>query len=1050
MNKNENVNKDKILKYVNEFDYKNGLDLVRNVRLIKHTRNGYEHTFEFNVNDNNSYFGNTGVQIDTFNGSISDLYCSCSYFGIFRKCKHIAACLIKNYNDIFKVEEFDSKLITDDLLSPFTVKEETKPVIKKEVNIDIELHKYTYYSDRCDFKFKIGIDKMYSLNKKIYDFSRAYLSKRGTVTFGKNFIYNPNIHFFNEKNCNLIEYLLSKDSNYFNLVGGDTLSSIIMRLSQYNIKYYINDNYMGTYSGISQNCPLESYLEKKNDNYVLTFTNIDNFDYVGSNPPFVFFKGKIVQLDDKTIDLINKLYRYNVNSITITQDKIDTFKNGLLPKIKNEIKIDDNVAGEIVIGNKPKVKLYFDSKYDGIICNILFNYGNKELNYFDVDKNIIRDEEFENEVVEDVYSYNFKKENKRFIMDDIDYIGAFIEEDMVSLAKNYEVYSTENFKKNKMIKTMVKSSFSIGQDNILSYHFDLNGISDKEMNDMINSYKNKKKYYRLKSGDIVNLENDENLMELNNLLEDMDINGVYSGTIPKYRAIYLSSLKDNKYSIIETNNLFDDFINKFNQYKDADIKFSKKDLNILRDYQVTGVKWLYNIYKCELGGILADEMGLGKSIQFIYLLKEVIKENKDAKILIVCPTSLVYNWQKEFEKFGQDISLKVMYGHKEKRHNELNNIKENVIITSYGLIREDEEYYNKLDFEVMAIDEAQSIKNATTGITKCVKKINAKVKFALTGTPLENNVTELWSIFDYIMPGYLTNLKDFNTKYGIKDIDDESTKALIDLQKQIAPFILRRKKTDVLTELPPKIENNIFIDLNEKQKSVYAMEVKKTRKEMDEIIEKEGYDKARFKILQLLTKLRQLCIDPKIVYENYTGESSKITEVTKVCKEVIANGHKILLFSSFKTAIDILNREFTNEGISTYVIDGSVGAKKRNELVKKFNNDDTNCFLITIKSGGTGLNLTSADVVIHLDLWWNPQVENQATDRAHRIGQKNTVEVIKLICKGTIEEKILELQNKKKLLADALIEGEDRDKNLISKLSADDIKDLLSTDNEQE
>lgn len=326
----------------------------------------------------------------------------------------------------------------------------------------------------------------------------------------------------------------------------------------------------------------------------------------------------------------------------------------------------------------------------------------------------------------------------------------------------------------------------------------------------------------------------------------------------------------------------------------------------------------------------------------------------------------------------------------------------------------------------------------------------AKVKFALTGTPLENNVTELWSIFDYIMPGYLTNLKDFNTKYGIKDIDEKSTKALIDLQKQIAPFILRRKKSDVLTELPPKIENNIFIDLNEKQKSVYAMEVKKTRKEMDEIIEKEGYDKARFKILQLLTKLRQLCIDPKIVYENYTGESSKITEVTKVCKEVIANGHKILLFSSFKTAIDILNREFTNEGISTYVIDGSVGAKKRNELVEKFNNDDTNCFLITIKSGGTGLNLTSADVVIHLDLWWNPQVENQATDRAHRIGQKNTVEVIKLICNGTIEEKILELQNKKKLLADTLIEGEDRDKNIISKLSADDIKDLLSADNEEE
>ncbi len=1050
MNKNTFKHKEKILKYSSEFDYEQAFDLLKAIKLLKHTKEGYEHTFEFNVNDKNYYFGNLDVQIDTFNGSINEIYCSCNHFGIFSKCKHIAACLINYYDEIFKKEEFDSKFITDDLLSTFNTKETITPIVKKEVHIEIELHKYTYYANTCDIKFKIGIDKMYILNKKIYDFARSYLYKKGVVNFGKNFVYDPNIHFFNEKDSNLLDYITTKDSRFFENVDGANLSSIITRLSSYDIKYYIDDNYKGIYTGITSNCPLETYLEKKNDNYVLTFTNINNFDYVGSYPPYVFFKGSIVQLDDKTIDLINKLYRYNVNSITIPQDKLDTFKTGLLTKIKNEIKIDDNLDGEIIIGNKPKVKLYFDSKYDGIICNILFNYGNKQLNYFANDKNIVRDNEYENKVVEDIYSYNFRNEKNRFIMDDIDYIGAFIEEDMISLANDYEVYSTENFKKNKMIKTMIKSSFSIGQDNILSYHFDLNGISDKEINDMINSYKNKKRYYRLKSGDIVNLSNDENLKELNNLLDDMDINGALSGVIPKYRAIYLASLKDSKYSIIETNNIFDDFINKFNQYKDVDIKLSKKDSSILRDYQVTGVKWLYNIYKCELGGILADEMGLGKSIQLIYLIKEILKENKDAKILIVCPTSLVYNWQKEFEKFGQDITIKVMYGLKEKRHGDFENIKENVIITSYGLIREDEQYYSKLNFEVMAIDEAQTIKNATTGITKCVKKISSKVKFALTGTPVENNVAELWSIFDYIMPGYLTNLKAFNAKYAIKDFDDESTKALVNLQKQITPFILRRKKTDVLTDLPPKIENNIFIDLNEKQKGVYAMEVKKTRKEMDDIIANEGYEKARFKILQLLTKLRQLCIDPKIVYENYIGESSKIIEVTKLCKQIIENGHKILLFSSFKTAIDILNREFTNEGISTYVIDGSVNAKKRNELVDRFNNDDTNCFLITIKSGGTGLNLTSADVVIHLDLWWNPQVENQATDRAHRIGQKNTVEVIKLVCKGTIEEKILELQNKKKLLADTLIEGEDRDKNIISKLSAEDIKNLLSTDINEE
>ena len=293
-------------------------------------------------------------------------------------------------------------------------------------------------------------------------------------------------------------------------------------------------------------------------------------------------------------------------------------------------------------------------------------------------------------------------------------------------------------------------------------------------------------------------------------------------------------------------------------------------------------------------------------------------------------------------------------------------------------------------------------------------------------------------------------MKSFSSKYNIKDVDEEGINRLDSLNIQIKPFILRRRKIDVLKDLPPKIENNIYIDLNSENKKIYAMEVEKTKKEMEEIIANEGYDKARFKILQLLTRLRQLCIEPIIVYENYKGDSSKIEELVKIVKEIIANGHKILLFTSFKTALDIVNNRFNNEGISTYVIDGSVSSKKRMELVDKFNNDDTNVFLITIKSGGTGLNLTSADVVIHLDLWWNPQVENQATDRAHRIGQMNSVEVIKLVCKGTIEEKILELQNKKKLLADTLIEGEDRDKNIISKLTEEDIKSLFNYDNEDE
>ena len=626
----------------------------------------------------------------------------------------------------------------------------------------------------------------------------------------------------------------------------------------------------------------------------------------------------------------------------------------------------------------------------------------------------------------------------------------------IELAKKYEVFTSDKMKDTKVLKdTKIQSSFSIGHDNIMKYEFDLGSIKNDEIVNVLESLKNKKKYYRLKSGDLLDLENNEELTQLENLMEDMEIsnkdlkNG--SGTIPKYRAIYLDSVKKDKYDIIKTNNLFDELINNFSSYRDANITLSLKDKKVLRDYQLLGVKWLYNIYKCGFGGILADEMGLGKSIQLIYLIKQILLEKKDAKILIVAPTSLIYNWKNEFDKFASNISYKVLAENKTVRKEELEHLDDyNVLITTYGLVRQDQEKYKEMNFELIAIDEAQNIKNPNAQMTKVVKSLTANTKLALTGTPLENSVLELWSIFDFIMPGYLANMVNFRKKYNIKNVDDDSLKQLNHLNDQIKPFILRRKKKDVVTELPDKIENNIYIDLNSEQKKLYVAQLEKTQKELDNILSTEGFKKGNFKILQLLTKLRQLCIDPRIVYENYQGGSAKIENLVSIVKEIIENGHKILLFTSYKTALDIVNKEFTNNNICTYVIDGSVSSKKRMELVNKFNEDNTNVFLITLKAGGTGLNLTSADVVIHLDLWWNPQVENQATDRAHRIGQKNTVEVIKLICKGTIEERILELQNKKKILSDKLIEGEDRDQNIISQLTEKDIKKLLSIDNEEE
>ena len=714
----------------------------------------------------------------------------------------------------------------------------------------------------------------------------------------------------------------------------------------------------------------------------------------------------------------------------------------------------DKSVDNLVIVKKPECKLYFDIYHNDIVCNIKFIYGDKEIYYFDKVEGIARDVEYENTVIADILELGFIIENNKFILSDIDLIGEFFESSLEEIASKYDTYTSEKIKNTKIVKnSAITSTFSIGTDNIMNFSFDLGDISNKELDNIFDNLNRKKKYFKLKSGDILDLENNDNLKQLEELANELNLSSKDlakgEGIIPKYRAIYLDSLKKDKFNIIKTNNLFDNFIDNFKNYKGKKLKLTKKEKEILRDYQETGVEWLYNIHKCDLGGILADEMGLGKSIQVIYFFKKLLDEDKKAKFLIVSPTSLVYNWKQEFDKFAPDIKYEILSTGKEKRHELLEKTKANVYITSYGLVREDFEFYKDMNFTICVIDEAQNIKNPTAGITKAVKKINAKTKIALTGTPIENSVVELWSIFDYVMPGFFSTQKDFQSKYKVKEFDEDTNKLLSKLNKQIEPFILRRRKKDVLTELPEKLENNIFIDLSKEQKKLYASEVKRVREERDNLIQAEGFSKARFMILQLLTKLRQLCIDPRLVFDNYKGESTKIETLISTIQELIDNGHKVLLFSSFRSALDIVSKEFKKNDITYYEINGSVSSKKRMELVTKFNNDNTNVFLITLKAGGTGLNLTSADTVIHLDLWWNPQAENQATDRAHRIGQKNKVSVIKLVAKGTIEEKILELQQKKKMLSDKIIEGDNRDKNTISELTEKDLRNLLSYEQEE-
>ncbi len=980
--------------------------------------------------------------------------CDCKNFRSIRSCKHIAAVILNNYEEMFGKMFINIPKISSSILEKFITSEEN--IIKKELTVNLIInvterksnYYYYYNSIECTVKILIGDEKLYTLGNHASAFKSVYESGEGEVYFGKSFTYNPQKYYLSSDAETILKaYYNTFDDGGYNYINTSSLKKFLNKLK--NIKFVIN-NY--EVDGISEYFPIDTNLIKKNETYELDFDleNIENL--IEKDYEYIFYKGKLYHLNAKEQELIEDLKQNELDKLIISKDKLDLFNKGLLKVVRKKLKIDSSVV-DIVLPSIIKAKLYFDIRNEYIISNIVFNYDDKEIDYFNKSNEILRDINFETSVLNDIGKYGFILEKDKLILRDIEQEVEFLENGLEQLATKYEIFTTEKFKNIKIKKkTSVSSMFGIGQDNILNYNFNLGDINSSELVSIFDSIKDKKKYYRLKNGDIINLE-DESLQELNNLTEELEltdeeiING--KGSILKYRAIYLDSLKKTKYSIISTDNLFDNFIKNFYEYKDSNL--SLEDTSILRDYQLTGVKWLYNLAKTGFGGILADEMGLGKTIQVIYYIKQMLKDSPTSKFLIVVPTSLAYNWEHEFDSFASQIKKAICIGSKEKRKHILKDLnKINVIITTYGLLREDEEIYENLNFNTMIIDEAQNIKNNHAGITKVVKSIKAETKFALTGTPLENSILELWSIFDFIMPGYLANLTKFQSKYKIKDFDEDSEILIKGLSKQINPFILRRKKSDVVKELPEKLINDIYIDLKDEQKKLYVAELNRVKEEMDKIIKEEGMNKARFLILQLLTKLRQICIDPSIVYDNYSDGSNKIEQLENIVSEYTKNNHKVLIFSSFKTALNIVKEKLNNAKIKTYMIDGSVPAKTRIEMVDNFNeNDDIKVFLIMLKSGGTGLNLASADVVIHLDLWWNPQAENQATDRAHRIGQTNTVEVIHLITKGTIEEKILELQNKKRILSDKLIDGEIRDKNIISELTKEDIEKLLSYENRE-
>lgn len=1026
---------------------------------------GIYHIYGSVLNDDKNWDYNTHIKINMKNSDIMGTNCSCETFKENSKhiknyvCKHISAT-----NDVFyslaKKKMQKNKLKSNN--KPKLVKEkneEHKGKEKRFLSLDINIkHMVKDGVTLFNCEFRIGAGNL-NLILDLKDFLYKNSLKK-PLKFNDGFTYNPLKDEFLDEDKRVLQFVASHK---------DMISGRYLRLKQNNLKDFlklidekkkINFNFNSINYEVKvkkENVPVALTLKEGKEGFVLSHHK--KFPIILNNLGDVMFFDRNLYLPRKRqLEYYIPIHKLFLKNNTITYKKsLESLRN-LLEELKNiskNIVLDENVRVFKEKLMKTTFNLY---KTEGkIYCNVKIDYCGYIID-------LIRDEK-DNSFLRDLKSekyIEFQLERFKFIKREEDFCFIGSEEEIYELfskgikkLKEFgEVLLSEELKEFKVLDSSLISSELIELSNFYKLKFDFGDFELRELRESIEAMKKGDRFYRTKKV-YLDLE-DPGIVNFLNLLEDLGLENIKDNEvyIDKSKVLYIQEkLKDRNLSFIKGGNVLQEIVGKLLN-KEFKRKLVPKALNVeLRPYQKEGFKWINEITDLGFGGVLADDMGLGKTLQIIaFLLSQ-----KKSKSIVVVPTSVIYNWMDEFEKFAPSIRIGLVHGSKSKRDKVLRdfkrglgikieeeNLKEksyekyDVLLTTYGTLKNDEKAYENLSFDYCIIDEAQNIKNPAAQATLSVKNIKSRCNIALTGTPIENNLMELWSIFDFVMPGYLFTKDRFRERF----ILDESN--LSELKSLITPFILRRLKEDVLSELPEKLEKKYLVEMKGKQKQLYSFYVKAIKNQLNENKSSEKSGRDKINLFAYLTKLREICLDPSLVVPDYTGGSSKLTVVKEIVKDASESGKKILLFSQFTSVLKKIEEDFKKEDISYLYLDGGTSAKDRVERVKKFNEDSNiKVFLISLKAGGVGLNLTSASVVIHFDPWWNPAVEDQATDRAHRFGQENKVEVIKLVAKDTIEEKIVLMQEDKRELIQSLMDGKTMDGKVLKRLTEEEISKLF-------
>lgn len=878
------------------------------------------------------------------------------------------------------------------------------------------------------------------------------------------FTFNPNEHCFQKETDDVIQQLyhvLQDEKMYVSPVTNDFVDIfrsdqllippsswerlLILLVKAPLVKV---ENEGETFEGVvlsEKKLPLKFiFTSSKGVGYQLRIKGLEHLTVLDTYH-FVLYKGKLIRLEEtdcrRLADLKEMLEGSKTNQIEIPFEQFDYFIESVVPGLKKlgEVELPQNLIS--THKKTPLVaKLYLDRLKNRLLAGLEFQYGNIVINPLENREMqngliLIRDLEKENQIIQLMEESSFATTDSGYYLHNEELEYDFLYHVVPKLQKLVQIYATTAvrnriFKENSIPKIRVKIKKE--RTNWLEFKFDMDGIPERQIKEILSALEEKRKYYRLRNGALLSLETRE-FEEIQRFLQAAPVQAedLEAGlNVPIIGGLkLLDSVEDDSTFTLEES--FRQFLDNIQNPSSMQFEVPKLVAPILRDYQVQGYKWLKTLASYGFGGILADDMGLGKTLQSLtYILSELplVRKNK-LPILIVCPASLTYNWLSEIKKFAPGVQAVILDGDKSERSAKQKQLSDSdIVITSYPLLRKDIVWYEKQTFHTVFFDEAQAFKNPITQTARTVKRIKADYRFALTGTPVENSTEELWSIFHVVFPELFQGLRDFS----------HLTRKQI--ARRVRPFLMRRLKEDVLAELPEKIESVDLVELLPEQKKLYGAYLAKLRHDTLKHLDKDTLRKNKIKILAGLTRLRQICCHPSLFVDGYKGSSAKFEQLLRILEESRQAGRRVLIFSQFTKMLQLIGREMALQGLPYFYLDGQTPSEERLELTNRFNTGERDLFLISLKAGGTGLNLTGADTVILYDLWWNPAVEEQAADRAHRMGQTNIVQVIKLVARGTIEEKMNELQEKKRELIEEIIDSKDKG---TSTLTEEDIREIL-------